>query len=108
MKGKSSVLLWLTLFFKASQHKATCFTPSSIEPFGEGAGAHGREIWICTISVGMFLQLEEKNILGFDLKNLTSFEVSILWGISNVPYKEKSIQPRTLSHPGVDKKNLFY
>ena len=26
MKGKSSVLLWLTLFFKASQHKATCFT----------------------------------------------------------------------------------
>ena len=41
------------------------------------------------MSVGMFLQLEEKNMLGFDLKNLRSFEVSILWGNSNVPYKEK-------------------
>ena len=64
-------------------------TSSSIEPLGEGASAHGREIWICTMSVGMFLQLEEKNMLGFDLKNLRSFEVSILWGNSNVPYKEK-------------------
>lgn len=26
MKGKASVLLWLTQFFKTSQHKTTCFT----------------------------------------------------------------------------------
>lgn len=26
MKGKALVLLWLTQFFKTSQHKTTCFT----------------------------------------------------------------------------------
>ena len=80
-------IAWLRRLAAGEQRQF--FTPSSIEPFGEGAGAHGREVWICTISVGMFLQLEEENILGFDLKNLRSFEVSILWGISNVPHKEK-------------------
>ena len=58
-------------------------------PFGEGAGACGSDIWICKISAGILLQVEEKNILGLGLKSLRSFEISILQDSSDD--QEKSI-----------------
>lgn len=67
---------WLRLL--ATGEQRPFFTSSSIVPFGEGAGPCARDIWICKISAGILLQVEEKNILGLGLKSLRSFEVSIL------------------------------